>query len=79
MIMVYIDIVMFRPTEDIVFSTTFTKLHSSDHYCLVCDLSVIKPINYAEVKQSRNFHGINLTTFNADIGQLISPTLCPTF
>ena len=45
----------------------------------VCDLSVIKSVNYAELKQSRNLRGINLTTRKADICQLISPTLCPTF
>ena len=68
---------MLRPTDDIACSTTAILLLSSDHYCVVCDLSVIKPVN-AEQKQSRNLHGINLTTIKADICQLISPTLCPT-
>ena len=74
-----LDIVMLRPTDDIVCSTTVTQLPSSDHYCVVCDLSAIKPVNHAELKQSRNLRGINFATFNADICQLISPTLCPTF
>ena len=74
-----LDIVMLRPSDDIVCSITVTQLLSSDHYCVVCDLSVIKPVNHAELKQSRNLHGINLTTFKADICQLISPTLCLTF
>ena len=65
--------------DDIVCSTTVTQLLSSDHYCVVCDLSVIKPVNHAKLKQSRNLRGINLTTYRADICQLISPTLCPTF
>ena len=69
---------MFRPTNDIVCSTTVTQLLSSDHCCIVCDLSVIKPVNRAELKQSRNLRGINMTTFKADICQLILPTLCPT-
>ena len=47
-----LDIVMFRPNDDIVCSTTGTRLLSSDHYCVVCDLSVIKPVNHAELKQS---------------------------
>ena len=51
----------------------------SYHYCVVCDISVIKPVSHAKFKQSRNLRGINLTTFRADICQLISPTLCPTF
>ena len=68
-----LDIVMFRPNDDIVYSTTVTKLLSSDHYCVVCDLSVIKPVDNAELKQS-----INFTIFKGDIYQLISPT-CPTF
>ena len=55
-----LDIVMFRPNDDIVCSTTVTLLLSSDHYCVVCDLSAIKPVNHAELKQSRNFCGINL-------------------
>ena len=70
---------MLRPNDDIVCSTNVTQLLSSDHYCVVCDISVIKPVNHAELKQSRKLHGINLTTFKADICQLISPTLCPTF
>ena len=71
--------IMFRCTYDIVCSTTVTQLLSSDHYCVVCDLSAIKPINHAELKQSRNIRGINLTNCKADICQLISSTLCPTF
>ena len=67
-----LDIVMFRPTVDVVCSTTVTQSLSSDHYCVVCDLSVIKPVNHAELKQSRNICDINLT-----ICQLTSPTLCP--
>ena len=43
-----LDIVMPRPTDDIVCSTTVTQLHSSDHYCVVCDLSLIKPVNHAQ-------------------------------
>ena len=74
-----LDIVMLRPNDDIVCSTTVAQLLSFDHYCVVCDLSVIKPVNHAEFKQSRNLRDINLTTFYADICQLISPTLCPTF
>ena len=74
-----LDIVMLRPNENIVCSTTVTQLLSSDHYCVVCDLSVIKPVNHADLKQSRNLRGTNLTTLKADICQLISPTLCPTF
>ena len=70
---------MHGPNDDIVCSTTVTQLLSSDHYCVVCDLSAIKPVNHAELKQSRNLRGINLTTFKADICQLMSPTLCPTF
>ena len=69
-----LDNVMLRPNDDIVCSTTATKLLSSDYYCVVCDLSVIKPVNHAELKQSRNLRGINLTTFKADICQLFSPT-----
>ena len=38
-------IAMSRTTDDIVYSTTITKLLSSDHYCVVCDLSAIKPVN----------------------------------
>ena len=49
-----LDIVIFRPTDEIVCSTTVTQLLSSDHYCVVCDLSAIKPINHVELKQSRN-------------------------
>ena len=74
-----LDIVLFKANDDNVCSTTVTQLLSSDHYCVVCDLSVIKPVNHAEVKQSRNLGGIKLTTFTADICHLISPTLCPTF
>ena len=70
---------MLRPNDDIVCSTTVTQLLSSDHYCVVGDLSVIKPVNHAELKQSRNLRGTNLTTLKADICLLISPTLCPTF
>ena len=36
-----LDIAMLRPNDDIVCSTTVTQLFSSDHYCVVCDLSVI--------------------------------------
>ena len=71
--------IMFRLTDDIVCSTTSTQLHSSGHYCVVCDPSAIIPVNHAEIKQSRSLRGINLTTFEADICQEISPTLCPSF
>ena len=74
-----LDIVMFRPTDNIVCSTTVTQLLFSDHYCVVCDLSAIKHVNHGRYKQSGNLCGINLTTFKADICQFISPTLCPTF
>ena len=37
------------------------------------------PVDHAELKQSINLRGINLTTTKADICQLMSPTLCPTF
>ena len=73
---------MFGHTLDIVIficSTTVTQLFSFDHYCVVCDLSAIKPVNHAELKQSRNLCGKSLTTLRADIYQLISPTLCPSF
>ena len=72
-----LDIVMFRPTDDIVCSSTATYLVSSDHCCVACDISAIKPVNHAELTQSRNSRGIKLTTFKADICQLISTTLCP--
>ena len=42
-----LDIVMFRPNDDIVCSTTVTQLLSSDHYCVVCVLSAIKFVNHA--------------------------------
>ena len=74
-----LDIVMLRPTYGIVCFTTVTLLLSSDHYCVVYDLSAIKPVKHAELKQSRNLRGINLTNAKEDIGQLISPTLCPIF
>ena len=61
------------------FEITIIQLLLSDHYCVVCDLSAIKPVNHAGLKQSRNLRGINFTTFQEDICQLISPTLCPTF
>ena len=67
---------MFRPTNDIACSTTVTQLPSSDHYCVVCDLSAIKPVNHAEPKQPRNLRGINVTTSKADICQLNSTALC---
>ena len=35
-------------------------LPSSDHYCVVCDLSVIKDANHAKLQQSRKLNGINL-------------------
>ena len=41
-----------RPSDDIVYSTTVTRLPLFDHYCVVCDLSAIKPVNHAELKQS---------------------------
>ena len=69
-----LDIAIFRPTDDIVCCTNVTQLLSSDHYCVVCDLSVIKPVN--KLKQSRNLRVINVATFKADICQLILSTLC---
>ena len=74
-----LDTVLFRPNDDIVCTTAVNRLLSSDHYCVVCDLSAIKSVNHAELKQSRKLGGINLTTFKADICQLISTTLCHTF
>ena len=71
-----LDIVMLTPTDDSVRSTTVTQLLLSDHCCVVCDLSAIKPVNHAELKQSTNLCGINLTTFKADVCLLISATLC---
>ena len=46
-----LDIVVLRPNDDIVCSTTVTQLLSSCHYCVVYDLSVIKPVNHSEFKQ----------------------------
>ena len=62
-----LDTVLFRYKDDIVCSTTVAQFLSSDHYCVVCDLSAIKPVNHAELKQSTNLCGMNLTTFKADI------------
>ena len=76
-----LDIVMFRPTDDIICSTTVTQLLSSDHYCVVCDLSAIKPVNHSELKQSRNFKklcGINLTTFKRIIGVVVRMSILDT-
>ena len=73
-----LDIVKLRSNDDIACSTAVTNLLSSDHYCVVCDLSAIKHVNHAELKQSRNLRGINYATLKADIYQLILPTLCPT-
>ena len=67
---------MFTPTDDIVCSTTVTKLLSFDHHCVVCDLSAIKPVNHAEHKQSMSLRGIILNTFRAVISQSTSSTLC---
>ena len=44
-----LDIVMLRPTDDIVCPTTVTKILSSDHYCILCDLSAIKPVKHVEL------------------------------
>ena len=54
-----LDIVMFRPSGDIVCSTTVTQLLSSEHYCFVCDPSAIKPVNYANLQQTKNLRGID--------------------
>ena len=70
---------MFRPNDDIVCSTTVTQLLLSVHYCVICDLSAIKPVKHTELKQSRNLRGINFATFKSDICQSMSPSLCPTF
>ena len=72
----YILFYIIRPTDDLVCSTTVTQLLSSDHYCVVCDFSTIKPGNHAELKQSRNLRVMNLTTLKVNICQIISPTLC---
>ena len=65
-----LDIVVFRPTNYIICSTTVTQLLLSDHYCVVCDLAAIKPVNHVELSQSRNSCGMYLATFKADICQL---------
>ena len=56
--------------DGIVCSTTATQLPLSDHHCVVCDSSVIKPANHDELKQCRNLRGINFTTFKVDICQV---------
>ena len=68
-------IVMSRPPDDIVCSITVSQLILSDHYCVVCHLSAIKPVNHAERKQARSLRGIDLKTFKADLCQLMSPTV----
>ena len=49
-----LDIAMLRSTDDIACSTTVTRLLSTNHHCVVGDLAAIKPVNHAELKQSRN-------------------------
>ena len=44
---------MFRPTDDIVCSTTLTRLISSHHYCISIDLSGNSPDNNAEHEYSK--------------------------
>ena len=46
-----LDISMLRPNNGNICSTTVTQLLSSDHYCVVCDLSALKPVDHAELKQ----------------------------
>ena len=62
-----LDIAIFRPTDGIVCLTTVTQLPSSDNHSVVCDLSTIRPVYYAEPKQSRNLRGIDLDAFKVNI------------
>ena len=41
------DIAIIRPTDDNVCSTSVSQLLMSDHFCVVCDLSAVKPISHA--------------------------------
>ena len=69
-----LGIAMFRPTDDIVCSTTVTQLLLYHHISVTCDLSAVKPVNNTEVNQCRNTCGIDLKTFKADIWQSTLPT-----
>ena len=44
-----------------------------------CKLLMLLCLLCVKLKQLRHLCGINLTIFEADICQLISPTLCPTY
>ena len=45
-----LNIAMLKPNDDIVCSTTVTLLPSSDYYCVDFDISVVQPVNHAEIK-----------------------------
>ena len=42
-----LDVAIIRPTDDNVSSTTVSQLTMSDHYCVVYDLSAVKPVSHA--------------------------------
>ena len=59
-------------------STSVTQELSSDHFCVVCDLSVSAPPSPPEFKEVHSLRAMDRDAFRHDLSVEVSPALCPT-
>ena len=67
-----IDWVISRKNDKILKSTSITHDLISDHYCLLCELSIQISNSFPDYKEFRNIKAINRTDFRNDLNQIMS-------
>ena len=73
-----IDWIMYRPQDGVVRSTSVTQELSSDHFCVVCDLSVAAPPPPPMFREVRSLRTIDRDAFKQELADKATPELCPT-
>ena len=69
-----LDWVMHRPEDAIVKSTAVTQALSSDHYCVMCELSASRPSPPSLFRTVRNLRALDMSAFRDDLqSALTSP------
>ena len=72
-----LDWVVHRRDDGIVLSTTVTQELSSDHFCVVSEVSVQSPVAPVMYKEVREIRAIDRQALRQDFGAL-TPVVCPT-
>ena len=70
-----LDWVMHRPDDHVVKSVTVTQALTSVHYCILCELSVRRPVDKPLYVTSRSVLLMDLSAFQSDFSVRWPPRL----